>query len=108
MKKVVEKYFKLFSNRDLIGLEKLFTNNVILQDWTTNIKSKKKVLKFNEKIFKSFKKVSVNLEESFTNLKNNSIACKITVQLNKKKLKVIDIIYFDKKNKIKKIVAYLG
>ena len=108
MKKVVEKYFKLFSNRDLIGLEKLFTYNVILQDWTTNIKSKKKVLKFNEKIFKSFKKINVKLEESFTNLKNNSIACKITVQLNKKKLKVIDIIYFDKKNKIKKIVAYLG
>ncbi len=108
MKKVVEKYFKLFSNRDLIGLEKLFTNNVILQDWTTNIKSKKKVLKFNKKIFKSFKKINVKLEESFTNLKNNSIACKITVQLNKKKLKVIDIIYFDKKNKIKKIVAYLG
>ena len=44
MKKVVEKYFKLFSNRDLIGLEKLFTNNVILQDWTTNIKSKKKLM----------------------------------------------------------------
>lgn len=108
MKKVVEKYFKLFSNKDLIRLEKLFTNNVILQDWTTNIKSKKKVLKFNEKIFNSFKKIDVKLEESFTNLKNNSIACKITVQLNKKKLKVIDIIYFDKKNKIKKIVAYLG
>ena len=108
MKKIVKKYFKLFSNKDLIRLEKLFTNNVILQDWTTKIKSKKKILKFNEKIFKSFKKIDVKLEESFTNLKNNSIACKITVQLNKKKLKVIDIIYFDKKNKIKKIVAYLG
>ena len=105
---IAKKYFKSFSNKDLITLEKMFTNNIVLMDWTTKIKSKKKVLKFNEKIFKSFKKVSVNLEESFTNLKNNSIACKITVQLNKKKLKVIDIIYFDKKNKIKKIVAYLG
>ena len=107
MKKVIKEYFKSFSNKDLITLEKLFTNNIILEDWTTSIKSKKKVLKFNKKIFKSFKIINVKLEETFTNLKNNSFACKIIVQLNKKKLKVIDIIYFDKKNKIKKIVAYL-
>lgn len=85
----------------------MFSNNIELIDWTVKIRSKNKVLKFNKKIFKSFKKISVKIEEIFYNKKNKSASCKILIKLNSKSIKVIDLLYFDKNKKIKKILAYL-
>lgn len=107
MKKLIQKYFKSFSKKELNTLNDMFSNNIELIDWTTQIKTKKNVLKFNQKIFKKFKKISVKLHEIFYNKNNKSASCKITVVLNSKKINVIDLIYFNKNNKIKKIVAYL-
>jgi hypothetical protein len=104
--KILKSYFELFSKKDIDKLSVLFSNNISLQDWTTKINSKKKVILFSKKIFKKFKFIKVNLLEIFYNSKNNSYCCKLKIKLNKKEIDVVDLIYFDKKNKIKKIEAY--
>ena len=42
--KILKSYFELFSKKDIDKLSVLFSNNISLQDWTTKINSKKKVI----------------------------------------------------------------
>ena len=111
-KKILDKklqtYFKNFSLKRVDILNDLFSSKISLQDWTINLKGKKKVLNFNKKLFKKFKKINVKILQKFYDLKNKIVVCNISITLNKKKINVIDIIYFDKKYKINKIRAYLG
>lgn len=100
-------YFKYFSNKDLEKLEGIFSDDVQLIDWTATVKKKKNVLNFNKKIFQRFKKIRVRLVEKFFNDKNNSFACMISIKLDSKSINVVDVIYFNSKSQIKKIVAYL-
>ena len=102
----IKKYFTYFSKKNVDELSKMFSNNVSLIDWNINAKGKKKVLDINKKIFKN-KKIKVKHEESFYNFVKNVVSCRIKVIINNKKLSVIDLIYFDKNMKIKKIIAYL-
>jgi len=107
--RILKNYFDLFSKKDIDKLSLLFAENISLQDWTSSVQSKKKVILFNKKIFKKFKSIKVNLLEIFYNSKKNAYSCKLKITLNKKKsIDVVDLIYFDKKKKIKKIIAYLG
>jgi hypothetical protein len=106
LKNQVKKYFKLFSSKNLEGLKDILDEKILLIDWNVKLFGFKNVLNFNYKIFKKFKKINVNVEETFTNSNNRSIACKIVISLDRVKIRVIDIIYFNKKKKITKIEAY--
>jgi hypothetical protein len=85
----------------------MFSSNIQLIDWTANIKNKKNVLSFNKKIFKKFKKIKISVIEKYYNSKKNSVACVLSIKLDKKKINVIDLIYINSKFKIRKIVAFL-
>lgn len=105
--KIFKNYFLYFSQKNLKKLETLYSENVQLIDWSTNLKSKKKVLAFNRNLFKKFKKIDIKIIEKFYDLKKKTIACKLTIKLDKKKINVIDLIYFNSKLEIYKIIAYL-
>ena len=64
------------------------------------------VIKLNKKTFNKYKKINVKIKEIFTNHKMRSVACKITIKLDKIKLNIIYLLYFDKNKKIIKIEAY--
>jgi hypothetical protein len=100
-------YFNYFSNKDIKKLVTLFSNDIRIIDWTSNITGKKNALVFNKKLFSKFKIIKVTLKEKFFNNKNRSFACKISIKLNNKTINVVDLIYFNSKNEIKKIIAYL-
>ena len=106
LKNQVKKYFKFFSSKNLDGLKDILDKKILLMDWNVKLWGLKKVLNFNYKIFKKFKKINVMVEETLINSNNRSIACKIVISLDRVKIRVIDIIYFNKKNKITKIEAY--
>lgn len=99
-------YFKIFCLKDLNGLENIFDKKISLNDWVVEIKGVKNVIKFNKKTFNKFKKINVKIKEIFSNNKKRSVACKIIIKLDKIELKVVDILYFSKKNKIVRIEAY--
>ena len=106
MKQVLKKYFNLFSKKDLKNISVLFSQKIILADWENKVYGKKNVISFNKKIFKKFKKINVKIINIYENKKKRSFACKIIVSLNGLKIKVVDLIYFNKNKEIIKIEAY--
>ena len=59
--KLSKNYFSAFQSKDLSSLDKLFDKKIKLSDWEIDINGKKKVLNFNKKIFKKFKKISIKI-----------------------------------------------
>ena len=44
-------YFKHFENKNILELSKLFSKNIILEDWDIKIQGKKKTIRFFTKSF---------------------------------------------------------
>lgn len=104
--KLSKQYFNYFNKKNLDKLDFLFEKNIILKDWENSIKGKKSVLNFNKKIFKKFKKIDVKIKNICISTKNRITFNQIIINLNNNFIEVLDIIYFNKKNKIVKIEAY--
>jgi len=99
-------YFNGFQRKDLKSLSDMFASTISLEDWENKIKGKKKNIDFLKNVFKknSFR---IKIQNFFLHKTKKVISCQILITLkNKKKIRVIDIISFDKKFKIKKIEAY--
>ena len=105
MENLVKTYFEIFSNKDIIGLENLFSDDVFLQDWDILAKGKKQVLDANKNIFDSVESISVTLNNLY--LDKLVAICLIEIIINNEEtLKVIDIIKFNDENKIIEVSAY--
>ena len=105
MENLVKNYFEIFSNKDIQGLENLFSDDVILQDWDILAKGKKQVLDANKNIFDSVESISVTLNNLY--LDELVAICLIEIIINNEEtLKVIDIIKFNDENKIIEVSAY--
>ena len=105
MENLVKTYFEIFSNKDIKGLENLFSDYVILQDWDILAKGKKQVLDANKNIFDSIDSISVTLNNLY--LDELVAICLIEIIVNNEEtLKVIDIIKFNDENKIIEVSAY--
>tara|TARA_B100000900_G_C20401309_1_gene642869 strand:- start:469 stop:798 length:330 start_codon:yes stop_codon:yes gene_type:complete len=105
LKEIVKSYFDIFSNKDIQNLKNLFSNDIILKDWEIEANGIDEVIEANLKIFNSVETINVTPQEIYQD--NFVMICIIDVLINKKeKLKVIDIIKFNKNKKIEKISAY--
>ena len=105
MEKLVKSYFEMFSKKDIQGLEGLFSDEVILQDWNILAKGKEEVVEANKNIFNSVESISVTLNDVY--LEGSVAICLIEILINNQEnLKVIDLIKFNSKNKIIEVSAY--
>lgn len=105
LKKLVKKYFKLFSEKNEKELFKMFDNKITLLDWENYVSGKKKVCEVNKNIFKELKNIQVKPLNIYK--ERNTIIAEIIIKINKKDLlKVVDIISFNKKKKIISIKAF--
>ena len=102
---IVKEYFKLFSKKDINALKSLFSKDIILKDWDINVKGINNVIETNEKIFKSVETILVTpiaiYQDGFV------LVCEINILVNNpEKIRVIDIIKFNKNKKIQEISAF--
>ena len=105
MERLIKEYFKFFSNKDILSLEKLFAEDVKLVDWETYAKGKDEVIKANKKIFDQVDTLQIEVNNLYIN--GQTAICLIDILINKsEKLKVIDLIKFNNDNKITLISAY--
>tara|TARA_Y100000294_G_scaffold153442_1_gene152361 strand:- start:2363 stop:2701 length:339 start_codon:yes stop_codon:yes gene_type:complete len=104
---IVKNYFKFFQSKDIFKLEDLFSKRIVLEDWNNFKKGKNSVINFNKNLFKKFKNIKISLKK-IVFINDFKLICFISIKLDKQKLKVIDILEFNRKLKIKKIEAYLG
>ncbi len=104
IKKIIKIYQDAFNNQDIDKLGSLFDNKVKLQDWDIKVSGKKKVIEANKNIFKSVKNIKcIPLE---TIISGKIAVCEVNILVNKKKINVVDIIKFNKKNRIISIKAF--
>ena len=109
IKKLTDRYFKEFSKKNITGLENLFSKNIVVRDWEKLVNGKKNVINFNKEISAKFPNIKIKMLNYFLNAKKKIISCEILVCLDKRStIKVVDIIFFDKNWKIKKIYAFKG
>ena len=107
--KLAQEYFIAFSKKNIQKLESLLSSNIVLRDSSIRIRGKKKVINFNKKLFTSYPKINIKFLNYCLNIKKKIITCELEINLNRKlNIKVVDIIFFDKNYKIKKIYAFKG
>ena len=105
MERLIKEYFKFFSDKDILSLEKLFAEDIKLVDWETYAKGKDEVIKANKKIFDQVDTLQIEVNNLYIN--GQTAICLIDILINKsEKLKVIDLIKFNNDNKITLISAY--
>ncbi|MBL7047429.1 MAG: hypothetical protein ISR95_07395 [Candidatus Marinimicrobia bacterium] len=112
-KAICKEYFKLLSEKDITGLDCLFSMEIILHDWETYTEGKNNVVAAYENIFKSFETIQISqlaVHESELSPENSkAIVSELEVLINQEeKLFVCDIITFDSKGMIASIRAYKG
>jgi hypothetical protein len=103
----VNSYFRLFANKELNGLLKLFSKKIILEDWEVSASGIEKVMKINEEILENlgdFTLQVINLDCVGT-----VVYAEIKICLNKTEEHIVlDKITFDDQMLIQQIRAYKG
>jgi hypothetical protein len=107
MKEIVEKYFKLFSEKDLGALDPLFDERATLRDWEIEAEGKSDVFAAMKNIFDSVESIRVDPLRTYVWEKTAVAELDITVN-NTEKLAVVDIIDFTDEGKIIGIRAFKG
>ena len=106
IKLLTKKYFYHFQNKNIKELENMFSDKISLRDWSIKGNGKKKVLALNSRMFQNYKKIKIKiLNLSIINKKSYA---EISINIKNKDYLILDIIEFDKKNKIKSIKAFKG
>ena len=107
MKEIAEKYFKLFSDKDLDALEPLFDERATLRDWEIEAEGKSDVFAAMKNIFDSVE--SIQVDPLSTYVWENTIVAELDITVNNsEKLAVVDIIDFTDEGKIFGIRAFKG
>ena len=101
-------YFNIFSQKDLSGLEKMFSRKVSLRDWEIEATGINEVLQANKKIFESVDSIYVTPIRMYND--NNTVIAELEINVNdgQEKILVVDIINFDSAEKIIDIKAFKG
>jgi|TARA_B110001454_G_C12364426_1_gene285666 hypothetical protein len=120
---VAEKYFRLFSAKDLDALDSLFDDNATLRDWETQAKGKPDVLAAMKNIFDSVESIKVspvNMVLATDETSPLTVIAELDIVVNKElrstefdgtdneRLAVVDIIDFTDEGKILGIRAFKG
>jgi hypothetical protein len=97
-----ERYFMLFSTKNLDELEELYSDNITLIDWNGEWHGKQSVLDMNKTLFEN----NIRIDYHRIGYSNLTTYGQITIKVNETKLKVIDVIDWTTDGKILKIEAY--
>jgi ketosteroid isomerase-like protein len=106
----LEVYFDTFSNKDINTLSKMFSNDVVLNDWNVSVSGKTEVVNTVKNIFDEVSSIKVTPLKIYS-MNENSFAVETTIAVNTEEsycstLDVIDVIEFNVKGLIKSVNAY--
>lgn len=97
-------YFNAFIKKDIDTLKSLYSDDVVLIDWTGQWYGIESVLVANENLFT----MDYELIVIETNIINYITYNSIVIRFDDGPIDILDVLYFDETNKIKKIRAYKG
>lgn len=106
VQKIVNLYFEYFCKKDLEALNELYADDVILNEWNSNIFiGKEKVLQANKKLFEEVGLLEIDVKTS--GITEDRSVNEIIVSLDNALVKVVDVLQIQD-GKIKYIMAYRG
>jgi hypothetical protein len=104
---LLRNYLTAFADKNLNMLEFMFSDDVILHDWDILATGKEAVLAANKNIFDNVNNIIINIDNfSEDRTDNNLMFAQLEVIVDDKIINVVDVIKFDKNDKITKISAY--
>lgn len=98
-------YIKAFAEKDVGSLDVLLSDNIVLTDWELQLVGKANVMAFNEELFNKVGPIRIDIKGICTGQK--SVSVEIILDIDGKRLQVVDILEFDDENKIRYIRAYM-
>ena len=106
-KLICTQYFQQFSQKNITWLAEHFAEEVTLRDWEISAIGKTSVLKANQGIFDGVTTIEIRPQALYEDY--DIVAAELEIEINGKDiLKVVDVIEFNKENKIRAIRAYKG
>tara|TARA_B100000497_G_C7611416_1_gene367190 strand:- start:229 stop:576 length:348 start_codon:yes stop_codon:yes gene_type:complete len=105
---ITKKYLSSWNTRDKSTLQSIFAEDITLQDWNVKVHGRENVINANADIWENVPDIHVLLMHIGVCEKLKKSYAEITVVSQKENLhiKVIDVISFDKNNKIIKVDAF--
>ncbi len=100
-------YLKKYAEKDIQGVEALFSNEIILRDWKIRVVGKESALSETRKNFAAADSIDIEVLATYEN--NDTVAAELKITVDEtEELFVVDVITFDSNSKIVSIRAYLG
>lgn len=102
-------YFTAWNARDISALRLLFSVDVELLDWNSNVSGDDEVTKANARIFDTFPTASIDVVDTLVCVSKRAVTCEFILRLNdaaNTKLTVVDVLRFNSESKISSVRAY--
>tara|TARA_R100000742_G_C4220050_1_gene44055 strand:- start:232 stop:585 length:354 start_codon:yes stop_codon:yes gene_type:complete len=106
-------YFRLFSEKNLEGLDKMFDEKATLRDWSIEAEGKINVFIAMKQIFDSVERIAIKVINMWQDEnKPNTLVAEIDIisgnDEKAEEITVVDIIEFNNEGKIRAIRAFKG
>lgn len=100
-------YLRNYAEKDLNGIEAMFSDNIILRDWKIRVIGKRNAIEETRKNFEAADSIEIDVLSIFEN--KNTVAAELKINVDKtEELYVVDVITFNAQGQIASIRAYLG
>ena len=106
-KKICLRYLKKYEEKDIKGIEEMFSEDIVLRDWKIRVEGKEKALIETLKKFQSVVSIKIDVLSIYENESTVAAELKIVID-NKAELYVIDVITINPEGKISSIKAFIG
>jgi len=104
LKNLSKQYFELFEHKNTDQISEMFSEEVILKDWNSSCSGKVEVKRAIQNIFDSVESINVEIINIYC--EKLVVISELKIITNNTSELVVDIIVFDKSNKIVSICAY--
>ena len=105
LKILANKYFELFSNKNIKKIAEMFSEEIVLNDPNVSNIGKADVLNTTQNIFNSAKNIEVRVKNLYA--ENRTVVAELEILIDSNELiKIVDILKFDSSHKIERISAY--
>lgn len=106
-KKICLLYLKKYEEKEIKGIEEMFSEDIVLRDWKIRVEGKEKALSETLKNFESVESIKIDVLSIYENESTVAAELKIIIN-NKEELYVIDVITINSDRKISSIKAFIG
>lgn len=100
-------YLKKYEEKDLHGIEEMFSEDIVLRDWKIRVEGKENAIRETKKNFENATSIEIEVLSTYEN--TNTVAAELKIIVDStEELYVVDVITINSEGKIKSIRAYLG